>query len=400
VLSEPPGASVYLDDELIGVTDPQSGRLVKHGLAPGRHRLRLSVPGHEDGREGFEAGPGASVSRSVRLQPTAKRREDLPLSVTVSVTLAVLIVLAVAVWGLRQPDRPLSLSTSGPTPARAQAPASSPPPEALPSRFGDYVLLERLGRGGMASVYKAERQGEQFALKLPLPSLAEEPQFLERFRREADIGRTLYHPHIVRIFEQGEVESTPYFTMELIDGETLEARLRRSGALEPRPAVQCILGVAEALDYAHHKGVIHRDLKPSNIMLPRTGGVKVMDYGIARAQRFEGLTVTGSFLGSPDYVAPEVVDGKPVDARSDLYSLGVVFFEVLAGRRPFVGTTPFSLLRKRLTDEAPSLTEVSPGLPGELADLVRQLLSIRAEDRPPSAEALLVALSAYLGERT
>jgi len=252
----------------------------------------------------------------------------------------------------------------------------------------------------MATVYKAEREGEQFALKRPLPTLAEEPQFLERFRREADIGRTLYHPNIVRIFEQGEVESTPYFTMELIDGETLEAHLRRSGALEPRSAVRCILGVAEALDYAHHKGVIHRDLKPSNIMLPQAGGVKVMDYGIARAQRFEGLTVTGSFLGSPDYVAPEVVDGKAVDARSDLYSLGVVFFEVLTGRRPFAGTTPFSLLQKRLTEEPPSLTEVNPALPTELAELVRQLLSIRAEGRPPNAEALLVELSAYLGERT
>ena len=169
------------------------------------------------------------------------------------------------------------------------------------------------------------------------------------------------------------------------------SRARRSGASS---------GSREALDYAHHKGVIHRDLKPSNIMLPQAGGVKVMDYGIARAQRFEGLTVTGSFLGSPDYVAPEVVDGKAVDARSDLYSLGVVFFEVLTGRRPFAGTTPFSVLKKRLTEEPPSPTEVNPALPSELAELVRQLLSIRAEGRPPNAEALLVELSAYLGERT
>jgi serine/threonine protein kinase len=154
--------------------------------------------------------------------------------------------------------------------------------------------------------------------------------------------------------------------------------------------------VAEALDYAHLKGVVHRDLKPSNIMILRDGIVKVMDYGIARARRFEGLTVTGAFLGTPDYVAPETAEGKGSDARSDLYSLGIVFYEMLTGKKPFVGDTPFATLKKHCTEAPTPPSALSPEVPRELEEIVLRLMSKDPAERYPGAEELLIALRSYL----
>ena len=235
-----------------------------------------------------------------------------------------------------------------------------------------------------------------YALKRPLPAFLEEPEFLERFLREAEIGRTLHHPNIVRILERGEVAGVPFFTMELVPGETLQALLQRVKALEPRPATQVVVQVAEALDYAHLKGVVHRDLKPSNVMVLPDGAVKVMDYGIARARRFEGLTVTGAFLGSPEYVAPETIEGRGTDARSDLYSLGVIFYETLAGRRPFVADTPFAILHKHLTEEPPPPSALRPGVPAELDRIVLRLLSKTPGERYAAAEDLVLDLRDFL----
>jgi serine/threonine-protein kinase len=263
-------------------------------------------------------------------------------------------------------------------------------------RFGEYRLLEPLGKGGMAAVFKAERGGEVCALKRPLPAFLEDAEFLERFLREAELGRTLHHPNIIRIFERGDVGGIPYFTMELVQGETLHARVRSAGALAPRAATRIIAQVAEALDYAHLKGVVHRDLKPSNIMILEDGDVKVMDYGIARARRFEGLTLTGAFLGTPDYVAPETAEGKGTDARSDLYALGVVFYEILTGKKPFVGDTPFATLRKHCTEAPTPPSTISPGTPRELEAIILKLLRKDPGERYPSAEELLVELRDYL----
>ncbi len=258
------------------------------------------------------------------------------------------------------------------------------------------TLLEPLGKGGMATVYLAERNGEFCALKRPLPAYLEEAEFLERFLREAEIGRTLHHPNIIRIFERGDVGGIPYFTMELVKGETLQSYIRKKGALEPRAATRVIVQVAEALDYAHLKGVIHRDLKPSNIMLIGDGTVKVMDYGIARARRFEGLTLTGAFLGTPDYIAPETAEGLKTDGRSDLYSLGIIFYEILTGRKPFVGETPFATLKKHVSEAPTPLSIVTPGTPRELEAIVLRLLAKNPDDRYPGAEELLIELRAYL----
>ena len=260
--------------------------------------------------------------------------------------------------------------------------------------FGEYHLIRRIGKGGMAVVYEAERRGERFALKRPLSGFLDDTQFRERFLREAELGRTLHHPNIIRIFDRGQVGTTPYFAMELLQGETLRACLDREGRLDPQMAARVTRQVAEALDYAHNKGVIHRDLKPSNIMLERSGGVKVMDYGIARAQRLEGLTTTGAFLGTPSYAAPETVEAAS-QPRSDLYSLGVVFFEMLTGSLPFRGDTAFAVLRSHCTTPPPVPSSLNYALPEVLDRIVLRLLGKEPADRP-TAEELLNDLSDYL----
>jgi serine/threonine-protein kinase len=279
---------------------------------------------------------------------------------------------------------------------RETAALTPPPGLGASDRFGEFRLLEPLGKGGMAAVFKAERRGEICALKRPLSAFLEDPEFLERFLREAEIGRTLHHPNIIRIFERGNVGGVPYFTMGLVPGDTLHARIRAEGALDARTATHVVAQVAEALDYAHLKGVIHRDLKPSNIMILEDGTVKVMDYGIARARRFDGLTVTGAFLGTPDYVAPETAEGKGTDARSDLYSLGIVFYEILTGQKPFVGDTPFATLRKHVSEPPTPPSLIAPGVPRELEAIILKLLAKSPADRYPGAEELVIALRDYL----
>ena len=402
IVSQPPGASVYLDDELIGTTDPEWGRLVRSGIDPGRHRVRLSLMGYRDVIEEIEMGAGAARDFRRRLPPLDAPKDYRPLLFGA----LALVLLAVTAWALRRrgeaeatPLHPRIFSN--PTPAMPTPADFGTSPgvrrEADGTEFfGDYRLVAPLGRGGMASVYKAERRGETSALKRPLAAFLDEPEFIERFQREADIGRTLHHPNIVRILERGAVERVPYFTMELIAGETLAAHLRHAGALDPRLATGIVVQIAEALDYAHLKGVVHRDLKPSNVMVLEDGTAKVMDYGIARARRFEGLTVTGSFLGSPEYVAPEAIEGKGTDARSDLYSLGVIFYEVLTGRRPFSADTPFGVLRKHLTEPPPPPSQLRPDLPPELERIVLRLLDKHADQRYAGAEELVLDLRDFL----
>jgi len=427
--SEPRGALVFLDDESLGATDSTTGRLVKSGVVPGRHRVRVSMAGRQDFVQEVEVGQGGLTS----LQATLLQA---PRTSTLSVALGSLGVLIVGGLGLfawtrrrgrpaegtrelSQASRPAThpsgrvRTAATPHPSGRATAVSAPtlqpvaegetraiPPSGskagVQERFGEFLLLEPLGKGGMAAVFKAERKGEICALKRPLAAFLEDPEFLERFLREAEIGRTLHHPNIIRIFDRGDVSGIPFFTMELVRGETLQAFVKRTGALGPKPATKIIAQVAEALDYAHLKGVVHRDLKPSNIMILTDGTVKVMDYGIARARRFEGLTVTGAFLGTPDYVAPETAEGKGTDARSDLYSLGIVFYEIVTGRKPFVGDTPFATLRKHCTEIPTPPSVVHPGVPRELEAIILRLLSKDPADRYPGAEELLIELRDYL----
>jgi hypothetical protein len=419
VHSEPPGAAVYLDDAFLGETDPVSGALVTNDLAPQAHLLRLTHRGYAD------------VTQSLTLVASTRT--------TVQITLASLATVAVPPWllgltavalltcsivalrlrrprstsmpddaklGLGLAPRGANAGTLRGTPSERLAELGSQVLEAAktggaserPERFGDYLLLEQLGQGGMASVFKAERGGELSALKRPLDAYLEDGDFRERFEREAEIGHTLQHPNIVRILEQGAVGNVPFFTMELLRGETLQARLRDEGVLKPRAAALLVAQVAEALGYAHRKGVVHRDVKPSNIMVGDDGTAKVMDYGIARARRFQALTLAGSFLGTPDYVAPETAEGRGTDARSDLYSLGIVFYELLTGRKPFVGETAFAILRKHIAEAPVPPSAHAPGTPAALEAIILRLLRKNPEERYAGAAELLVDLRAFLKE--
>jgi hypothetical protein len=417
IFSDPPGADVYVDDEPVGRTDPVSGRLVKTGLPAGRHRVRVEAAGRQASGEVATQAAGTSTLR-LALPPLSRSR---PTRLAAVVALLVAAGVLAALVRRRRARRraqaaaptAASLPATTPRPGASSGPSTRAPTageletletRARPTRvaesqaqFGPFRLLAQLGRGGMATVFKAERGGETIALKRPLGSFADDTEFLERFLREAEIGRTLHHPNIVRIFERGEVDGVPYFTMELVAGETLQERLKSRGALAPAEAARLVVQVAEALDYAHLKGVVHRDLKPSNIMVLKDGAVKVMDYGIARARRFDGITVTGAFLGTPDYVAPETAEGRGTDARSDLYSLGIVLYEALTGQRPFSADSAFVTLKKHCTEPPTPPSVIAPGVPRELEAIVLKLLRKDPAERYASAEELILALRDYLG---
>jgi hypothetical protein len=392
ILSEPAGASAYVDDEPVGSTDPHTGRLRKTGLAPGRHRVRVALEGHTDVVEEVDVPRGGGSTFYAALPSRAAGGPSGSRVPIVAFGLVAIALVAVLAWiSLRRPPEDLT----GRTPTGQAMNPGARRDEAGKEWFGEFRLLEMLGRGGMASVYKADRRGELLALKRPLATLLDAPEFRERFLREAEIGRTLNHPNIIRILDRGEISGVPYFSMELLAGETLQARIRR-GAVEPRAAAAAIVQVAEALDFAHSKGVVHRDLKPSNVMLLRDGTAKVMDFGIARALRFEGITATAAFLGTPDYVAPETIDGLGTEPRSDLYSLGVVLFELLTGARPFSADSPFGVLKKHTSEEPVPPSRVRTGVPAELDAIVLRLLRKRPEERPASAEELVIALRDWL----
>jgi len=410
IISQPAGAAAYIDDEPMGSTDPETGRLVKGGLVPGRHRVRVARAGHAEVVRDVDVPKGSGTVFYANLVALPAAPLGARAGVVAFALLAIALVVVLGWIALRRPPEgvtpvrtptPRMPGTSMGEASLIATPAGHMNPGARRDElgqewFGDFRLLELLGRGGMASVFKAERRAEVSALKRPLASLLDEPEFLERFLREAEIGRTLNHPNIVRILERGNVAGVPYFTMELLPGETLQAFLRGRGASEPRAAVSIMVQVAEALDFAHSKGVIHRDLKPSNVMLLLDGTAKVMDFGIARARRFEGMTATAAFLGTPDYVAPEMIEGRGTEPRSDLYALGVVFFELLTGRRPFVGDTPFAILKKHSTEEPPPPSRFEHGVPPELDAIVLRLLRKDPGDRPTSAEELVVSLRDWL----
>jgi len=258
--------------------------------------------------------------------------------------------------------------------------------------LGEFEILELLGRGGMGAVYRARQPSlDRFvAIKILLPELAANPEFVQRFYREARTAAAVRHRHIVQVHAVGEVDGTHYIAMEYVDGEGLDAVLRREGRLAPDRALKALREVCTALAAAHDAGIVHRDIKPSNILVDSKGSVRVTDFGLARhAEGDAAATQTTAALGTPLYLAPEVASGAPASAQSDLYSLGATFYHLLAGRPPLEGTVPSELIVKHVTETPPSLRDVAPFVDRRLAILIDRLLSKKPSARPASARALL-----------
>lgn len=243
--------------------------------------------------------------------------------------------------------------------------------------LGNYKIVGKLGQGGMATVYKAHELSlnRMVALKVLSPQLSEDKAYIKRFQREAQAAAQLNHPNIVQIYAIGEEQGVHYFAMEYIKGKSLADIRQEEGVLKPEDAVPIIRQVAEALAQAHKAGLVHRDIKPSNIMIDAAGRPKVTDFGIAYVSYANTkLTRDGSIIGTPEYLSPEQCEGKTVDQRSDIYSLGVTLYELLSGKTPYEADTPVSMLMKIVKGEFPPLKEVNPNVPESLQVIVDKMM--------------------------
>jgi eukaryotic-like serine/threonine-protein kinase len=260
---------------------------------------------------------------------------------------------------------------------------------------GRYRVIKRLGSGGMADVYLVEDQqlGRHVALKLLYRHLAEDVQFVERFRREASSAAGLQHPNIVSIFDRGEWNGTYYIAMEYVEGHTLKEVIRERGPAPPEAASDILLQILRAARFAHQRGVVHRDLKPQNVLIDGDGRVQVTDFGIARAGASD-MTETGSIMGTAQYLSPEQAQGRPVDARSDLYSIGIILYELLTGRVPFDAESPVSVALKQVSEPPIPPRELDPTLPPALEGVVLRALEKDPARRFQSADEFIEALHA------
>ncbi len=258
---------------------------------------------------------------------------------------------------------------------------------------GRYRVISRLGSGGMADVYLAQDQllGREVAVKVLHHHFAEDQEFVERFRREASSAAALSHPNIVGIFDRGEWNGTYYIAMEYVAGKPLKDLVREQGALEPTAAIDIVLQILQAARVAHKRGVIHRDLKPHNVILDEEGRARVTDFGIARAGASD-MTLTGSIMGTAQYLSPEQAQGYSVSAASDLYSVGVILYELLTGVVPFEGETAVAVAFKQVSAEPRPPSELNPAIPLSLDAVVLRALAKDPAARYADADELIAAL--------
>lgn len=264
-----------------------------------------------------------------------------------------------------------------------------------------YEILERIGRGGMADVFLAHDLllDRNVAVKVLFPEHAVDPNFVERFRREAQAVAGLNHPNIVGVYDWGQNGNTYFMAMEYVQGRTLSDALRRHGPMSPRDAVNVALAISGALAYAHRNNVVHRDIKPANILMANDGGIKVVDFGIARALdagHDAGLTQDGAVMGTATYFSPEQAKGEGLDLRSDLYSLGIVLYELLTGRPPFSGESALATAYMQVNQTPERLRTINPNIPNALEAIVSKCMAKDATLRYRTAEALRDDLNRFL----
>ncbi len=260
------------------------------------------------------------------------------------------------------------------------------------STFADrYQVIEELGLGGMGRVYKVldKTVDEKVALKLLNPDIAAQEQTIDRFRNELKLARNISHRHVCRMYDLSKAEGMPFITMEYISGEDLKSLIKRAGQISVGKAINLTQQICEGLVEAHHKGVVHRDLKPQNIMVDMDGNAKITDFGIARSIKTKGLTGTGVIIGTPEYMSPEQVEGKTVDLRSDLYSLGIILYELVTGKLPFEGDTPLSVAVKHKIEEPREPRDINAQIPGDLNRVILKCLAKDKIERYQSAKELL-----------
>jgi serine/threonine protein kinase len=271
----------------------------------------------------------------------------------------------------------------------------------IASQIARYRILEEVGHGGMATVYRGVDPSldREVAVKVLHAHLSSDEESRARFQREARAVARLHHPHIIEIFDFAESGDGPsYIVTEFIRGKTLKSFIEDAQAFFPEVAVMIALQLCEAVGHAHDLQIIHRDLKPENVMVDENGSLKLMDFGIAKVVDQQHMTLTGTILGSPAHMAPEMLEGKELDYRSDLFSIGTILYWLATGHLPFEGKNPHQILKKITEGDYPDPQQVNPTMGAELARVIRRALAHRPEDRFPSADSMQAVLRGILSE--